>query len=192
MSSWQVTHSSMDIFLQSRHPREQCSYSIPRSHWVTWCGVESQAVDECSHARSWALVDVDWNQGPGVRNLDPSQSPHSCCELSTRSPHWLSFKGTQVCQLCGPSLLRVFGRLDWDQKQQALQHPQAPVCEMTGKRSLLLSSQETRVCSNHGEVSALLSHFSSAPGERGRTRAVVKPSLPGCTAGICRAGLGPC
>lgn len=27
---------------------------------------------------------------------------------------------------------------------------------------------------------------------KGRTRAAVRPWLPGCTAGICRAGLGPC
>jgi hypothetical protein len=143
---------------------------------------------------SWALVDVDSNQGPGVRNLDPSQSPHSCCELSTRSPTGLALKALRCVSYVDPHSWGFLGGWTETRSNKLCSIPRPLCVRWQEKGSLLLSSQETRVCSNHGEVSALLSHldFSSAPGERGRTRAVVKPSLPGCTAGICRAGLGPC
>lgn len=67
------------------------------------------------------------------------------------------------------------------------------VCETTAKwvPTFAFSKSKSMPKAPRSQCASLPSRLSLGSGRKGRSPAV-RPPLPGCTAGICRAGLGPC
>lgn len=85
---------------------------------------------------------------------------------------------------------------DWAEtrRKKLYSTPGPLVCEMTGKwvSTFVFSRSKSMLKSWRGQSISLPSRLFIRSRRKGRTQAVVKPPLPGCTTGIRRAGLGPC
>lgn len=99
--------------------------------------------------------------------------------LSSETLRCLSYGDPHSCGLLG----------DWAETRR-----KKLVCEMTGKwvSTFVFSRSKSMLKSWRGQSISLPSRLFICSRRKGRTQAVVKPPLPGCTTGIRRAGLGPC